>query len=82
VFSAAAAAARPPPPRPARTMHGHERSLAWLGGVEPTTEDGASWALVGRQLGWSLFAQAVGVIVCGAPFSTRSVSRLRAAVRD
>jgi hypothetical protein len=32
----------------------------------PTTADGASWELIGLQLGWTLLAQAVGVVVCGA----------------
>ena len=41
-------------------------TLAWVGGPLPSTADGASWALIGKQLGWSLLAQTAGVLCCGA----------------
>jgi hypothetical protein len=49
-------------------------SLQWEGGPLATTADGASWSLIGKQLGWSLFGQTVGVIVCGA---RRAAAQLR-----
>ena len=57
-------------------------ALAWVGGPLPSTADGASWALIGKQLGWSLLAQTAGVLCCGARPAARSrdapAPRLRA----
>ena len=47
-------------------------ALAWVGGPLPSTADGASWALIGKQLGWSLLAQTAGVLCCGVRPAARS----------
>ena len=39
---------------------------SWVGHGEPTTASGASWSLLGQQLGYSLVGQAVAVLTCGA----------------
>ena len=39
---------------------------SWVGHGEPTTASGASWSLLGQQLGYSLVGQAVAVVTCGA----------------
>jgi hypothetical protein len=38
---------------------------SWVGHGVPTTAAGASWSLLGQQLGYSLVGQTVAVVACG-----------------
>ena len=56
---------------------------SWVGHGVPTTAAGASWSLLGQQLGYSLLGQTVAVVACGTqPRGVQPRSRKEEAARS